>query len=53
MDDYFRRQVELSSMYTFMEQHNVESAQEGIDSVRNGLANKCVSCLAVNSYECF
>ena len=39
VDDYFRRQVELSSMYTFMEGHNVKSARDGIDAVKNGLVN--------------
>eukprot|EP00111_Clytia_hemisphaerica_P019907 TCONS_00058710-protein len=36
VDAYFRRQVELSSMYTFMEKHNVKTEQEGIEKVKNG-----------------
>ena len=36
VDAYFRRQVELSSMYTFMEKYNVRTAREGIDKVKNG-----------------
>ena len=36
VDAYFRRQVELSSMYTFMEQYNVKTAKEAIQKVNNG-----------------
>ncbi|XP_057314813.1 glutamate receptor ionotropic, NMDA 1-like [Hydractinia symbiolongicarpus] len=36
VDAYFRRQVELSSMYTFMEKYNVETEQQGIDMVKSG-----------------
>ncbi|EDO35545.1 predicted protein [Nematostella vectensis] len=36
VDAYFRRQVELSSMYTFMEGYNVKTAKEGIEKVKNG-----------------
>ncbi|XP_031557000.1 glutamate receptor ionotropic, NMDA 1-like [Actinia tenebrosa] len=36
VDAYFRRQVELSSMYTFMEQYNVKTDKEGIKKVKNG-----------------
>ena len=36
VDDYFRRQVELSSMYTFMSSYNVDAAEDGIEAVRSG-----------------
>ncbi|KAL9984222.1 hypothetical protein ACROYT_G006495 [Oculina patagonica] len=36
VDAYFRRQVELSSMYTFMEKYNVKTAKEAIQKVNNG-----------------
>ncbi|XP_028412398.1 glutamate receptor ionotropic, NMDA 1-like isoform X2 [Dendronephthya gigantea] len=36
VDDYFRRQVELSTMYTFMSKYNVDSAEDGIEKVRDG-----------------
>lgn len=35
MDIYFRRQVELSTMYRHMEKHNYESAAEAIQAVRD------------------
>lgn len=35
VDAYFRRQVELSSMYTFMEKYNVKTAREAIQKVKN------------------
>lgn len=35
VDAYFRRQVELSSMYTFMEKYNVKTAKEAIQKVKN------------------
>ncbi|KAK1792218.1 hypothetical protein P4O66_012178, partial [Electrophorus voltai] len=37
VDIYFRRQVELSTMYRHMEKHNYESAAEAIQAVRDGL----------------
>ena len=36
VDAYFRRQVELSSMYTFMEKYNVKTAKEAIQKVNDG-----------------
>lgn len=36
VDAYFRRQVELSSMYTFMEKYNVKTAKEAIQKVKDG-----------------
>lgn len=36
VDIYFRRQVELSTMYRHMEKHNYESAAEAIQAVRDG-----------------
>lgn len=36
VDDYFKRQVELSTMYTFMGSYNVDTAKDGIEAVRNG-----------------
>lgn len=36
VDAYFRRQVELSSMYTFMEEYNVKTAKEAIQKVNSG-----------------
>ena len=35
VDIYFRRQVELSTMYRHMEKHNYESAAEAIQAVRD------------------
>ncbi|GLD66284.1 glutamate receptor ionotropic, NMDA 1 isoform X7 [Lates japonicus] len=35
VDIYFRRQVELSTMYRHMEKHNYESADEAIQAVRD------------------
>lgn len=35
VDIYFRRQVELSTMYRHMEKHNYESAAEAIKAVRD------------------
>lgn len=39
VDIYFRRQVELSTMYRHMEKHNYESAAEAIQAVRDKSAN--------------
>jgi len=33
---YFKRQVELSNMYTFMEKYNVKTGLEGIQKVKSG-----------------
>ena len=38
VDIYFRRQVELSTMYRHMEKHNYESAAEAIQAVRDKYA---------------
>lgn len=40
VDIYFRRQVELSTMYRHMEKHNYESAAEAIQAVRDGLVKQ-------------
>ena len=47
VDIYFRRQVELSTMYRHMEKHNYESAAEAIQAVRDtyGLLHKCTESL--------
>lgn len=39
VDIYFRRQVELSTMYRHMEKHNYESAAEAIQAVRDKSVN--------------
>ena len=39
---YFKRQVELSTMYRTMELINVDTAEDAIDKVRNGLVISCV-----------
>ncbi|XP_043575621.1 glutamate receptor ionotropic, NMDA 1a [Chiloscyllium plagiosum] len=36
VDIYFRRQVELSTMYRHMEKHNYENAADAIQAVRDG-----------------
>ncbi|CAG0880390.1 unnamed protein product [Darwinula stevensoni] len=39
VDMYFRRQVELSNMYRTMEGNNYDTAEEAIDSVKEGRLN--------------
>nr|XP_047142414.1 glutamate receptor ionotropic, NMDA 1 [Hydra vulgaris] len=36
VEAYFRRQVEMSSMYNFMKNYNVQYESEGISKVKNG-----------------
>lgn len=45
VDIYFRRQVELSTMYRHMEKHNYESAAEAIQAVRDKWVHAVVRVL--------
>ena len=49
---YFKRQVELSTMYRTMEGHNYDTPEDAILAVKSGLvilfADVCVSCWESN-----
>ncbi|XP_042193501.1 glutamate receptor ionotropic, NMDA 1a isoform X4 [Callorhinchus milii] len=51
VDIYFRRQVELSTMYRHMEKHNYESAAEAIQAVRDGKLHAFIWDSAVLEFE--
>ncbi|XP_033851349.1 glutamate receptor ionotropic, NMDA 1 isoform X6 [Acipenser ruthenus] len=51
VDIYFRRQVELSTMYRHMEKHNYESAAEAIQAVRDNLLHAFIWDSAVLEFE--
>ncbi|TRY93163.1 hypothetical protein DNTS_012852 [Danionella cerebrum] len=52
VDIYFRRQVELSTMYRHMEKHNYESAAEAIQAVRdNSVTYHCKKFRAEAKFE--
>ncbi|XP_078141531.1 glutamate receptor ionotropic, NMDA 1b [Centroberyx gerrardi] len=51
VDIYFRRQVELSTMYRHMEKHNYESAAEAIQAVRDNKLHAFIWDSAVLEFE--
>ncbi|KAK2120781.1 Glutamate receptor ionotropic, NMDA 1 [Saguinus oedipus] len=51
VDIYFRRQVELSTMYRHMEKHNYESAAEAIQAVRDSKLHAFIWDSAVLEFE--
>uniref|UniRef100_A0A8C5BEE0 Glutamate receptor n=1 Tax=Gadus morhua TaxID=8049 RepID=A0A8C5BEE0_GADMO len=51
VDIYFRRQVELSTMYRHMEKHNYESAAEAIQAVRDTKLHAFIWDSAVLEFE--
>ncbi|XP_043914717.1 glutamate receptor ionotropic, NMDA 1 isoform X4 [Protopterus annectens] len=51
VDIYFRRQVELSTMYRHMEKHNYETAAEAIQAVRDGKLHAFIWDSAVLEFE--
>nr|XP_033816102.1 glutamate receptor ionotropic, NMDA 1 isoform X1 [Geotrypetes seraphini] len=51
VDIYFRRQVELSTMYRHMEKHNYESAMEAIQAVRDNKLHAFIWDSAVLEFE--
>ncbi|XP_059850352.1 glutamate receptor ionotropic, NMDA 1-like [Hypanus sabinus] len=51
VDIYFRRQVELSTMYRHMEKHNYENAADAIQAVRDGKLHAFIWDSAVLEFE--
>ncbi|XP_077994153.1 glutamate receptor ionotropic, NMDA 1-like [Glandiceps talaboti] len=51
VEQYFRRQVELSSMYMFMQEKNKNNAEEAIKALRNGSLDAFIWDSAVLDYE--
>ncbi|XP_032905175.1 glutamate receptor ionotropic, NMDA 1 isoform X8 [Amblyraja radiata] len=51
VDIYFRRQVELSTMYRHMEKHNYENAADAIQAVRVGKLHAFIWDSAVLEFE--
>ncbi|XP_070573690.1 glutamate receptor ionotropic, NMDA 1-like [Ptychodera flava] len=51
VEQYFRRQVELSSMYMFMQSKNYDNASAAITALRNGQLDAFIWDSAVLDYE--